>query len=101
MVIQLLPTTEGKTPPGPTLEQVQAMVDHRGPPGTRIFDPIWLAGFRINGRKVAEYRDGRAFLAGDAAHIHSPAGGQGMNTRHAGRHELGLDAGPGGARHRP
>jgi len=44
------------------------------------FDPIWLAGFRINGRKVSSYRWGRVFLAGDAAHVHSPAGGQGMNT---------------------
>ena len=44
------------------------------------FDPIWLAAFRINERKVSRYRWGRAFLAGDAAHIHSPAGGQGMNT---------------------
>ena len=39
-----------------------------------------LAGFRINGRTVSSYRWGRAFLAGDAAHVHSPAGGQGMNT---------------------
>jgi hypothetical protein len=44
------------------------------------FDPLWLAGFRINERKVEQYRWARAFLAGDAAHIHSPAGGQGMNT---------------------
>jgi 2-polyprenyl-6-methoxyphenol hydroxylase-like FAD-dependent oxidoreductase len=44
------------------------------------FDPIWLAGFRINGRKVADYRSGHIFLPGDAAHVHSPAGGQGMNT---------------------
>src|SRR5580700_3276274 len=56
------------------------MIDRRGPPGMVAFDPIWLAGFRINGRKVANYRWGRAFLAGDAAHVHSPAGGQGMNT---------------------
>ena len=45
-----------------------------------LSDPVWLSGFRINGRKVADYRWGRVFLAGDAAHIHSPAGGQGMNT---------------------
>ena len=75
-----LPYTEAKVPPAPSLEQVQALVDRRGPAGTAVFDPIWLSGFRINGRKVASYRSGRVFLAGDAAHIHSPAGGQGMNT---------------------
>jgi hypothetical protein len=52
----------------------------RTPPGTKAFDPIWLAGFRINGRKVSRYRWGRAFLCGDAAHVHSPAGGHSMNT---------------------
>ena len=45
-----------------------------------LADPLWLSGFRVNERKVADYRQGRVFLAGDAAHIHSPAGGQGMNT---------------------
>jgi 2-polyprenyl-6-methoxyphenol hydroxylase-like FAD-dependent oxidoreductase len=64
----------------PTLTEVQAVVDARGPGGLTVRDPLWLAGFRINERKVTEYRVGRVFLAGDAAHIHSPAGGQGMNT---------------------
>jgi 2-polyprenyl-6-methoxyphenol hydroxylase-like FAD-dependent oxidoreductase len=67
-------------PPDPPLEQVQALVDERGPGGVRLSNPHWLAGFRIHERKVADYRRGRVFLAGDAAHIHSPAGGQGMNT---------------------
>ena len=66
--------------PMPTLEEVQALVDERAGGGFRVTDPVWLANFRINERKVAEYRYGRVFLAGDAAHIHSPAGGQGMNT---------------------
>ena len=67
-----------RTPP--TLEQVQALLDQRGPGGVVASAPVWLAAFRINERKVADYRHGNVFLAGDAAHIHSPAGGQGMNT---------------------
>ena len=73
------PSGERK-PPDPTLEQVQAIVDARGPGGVTLSDAVWLSGFRINERKVAHYRHGRCILAGDAAHIHSPAGGQGMNT---------------------
>src|SRR5258708_33869509 len=72
--------TSGAVPPEPTLEQVQAIIDRRGPRGLTAFDPIWLAGFRINGRKVADYRSGHIFLLGDAAHVHRPAGGHGMNT---------------------
>ena len=64
----------------PSLAEVQALLDRRGPGGIRASAPIWLAAFRINERKVKDYRVGRVFLAGDAAHIHSPAGGQGMNT---------------------
>lgn len=63
-----------------TLEQVQAIVDHRGPGGLRLVDPVWVTAFHINERKAKDYRKGRCVLAGDAAHIHSPAGGQGMNT---------------------
>ena len=64
----------------PTLEEVQALIDQRGPRGVKASDPVWLSSFTINERKVADYCAGRVFLAGDAAHIHSPAGGQGMNT---------------------
>lgn len=68
------------TPPVPTLADLQAILSARGPAGVTAQDPVWLSGFRINERKVRDYRSGRVFLAGDAAHIHSPAGGQGMNT---------------------
>ena len=43
-------------------------------------DPVWLTNFRLHHRAATRYRSGRVFLAGDAAHIHSPAGAQGMNT---------------------
>ncbi len=75
----------GKTDPAhqrpePTLADIQKLIDDRTGGGFQASDPVWLANFRINERKVSEYRHGRIFLAGDAAHVHSPAGGQGMNT---------------------
>ncbi len=66
--------------PEPTLASVQALAEQRTGCRFRLTDPVWLANFHINERKVSEYGRGRALLAGDAAHVHSPAGGQGMNT---------------------
>ena len=65
---------------GPTLEEVRQMAKDRCSMRMELSDPVWTAWFRISHRMVKHYRIGRAFLAGDAAHIHSPAGGQGMNT---------------------
>lgn len=79
-VIADLGASQGVGPVIPTLEQVQSIMDARGPGGMEAHDPVWLSGFRINERKVKNYRAGRVFMAGDAAHVHSPAGGQGMNT---------------------
>jgi 2-polyprenyl-6-methoxyphenol hydroxylase-like FAD-dependent oxidoreductase len=79
-ILANVPPSGEDHPRDATLEEVQAIVEQRGPKGVSLFDPIWLSGFRINARKVASYRSGRAFLSGDAAHVHSPAGGEGMNT---------------------
>jgi 2-polyprenyl-6-methoxyphenol hydroxylase-like FAD-dependent oxidoreductase len=64
----------------PTLEELQKIVDEQCHIEARLHDPKWTAYFKIHRRQAVAYRMGRAFLAGDAAHIHSPAGGQGMNT---------------------
>ncbi len=66
--------------PDPPLSEVQALLEKRGYEGLTASDPSWLSTFRINERKVANYREHRVFLAGDAAHVFSPAGSQGMNT---------------------
>ncbi len=64
----------------PALDQVADLVRRRCFHPLAVSDPVWMARFRISHRMVRRYGDGRVYLAGDAAHIHSPAGGQGMNT---------------------
>jgi hypothetical protein len=65
---------------GPTLAQIQAVGDDLLPEQPPISDLRWSSRFRISMRLAEHYRSGRAFIAGDAAHIHPPTGGQGMNT---------------------
>ncbi|AHH97483.1 FAD-dependent monooxygenase [Kutzneria albida] len=64
----------------PTLAEVQAALDQLAPTGTRASNLRWSSVFRISHGIVDRYGDGRVFVAGDAAHLHPPAGGQGMNT---------------------
>ncbi|KAI1651928.1 FAD binding domain-containing protein [Daldinia loculata] len=64
----------------PTLEDFQEMLNQLHPDAGELYDPTWISQFHLHHRGVNSYRDGRLFVAGDAAHIHSPAGAQGMNT---------------------
>jgi 2-polyprenyl-6-methoxyphenol hydroxylase-like FAD-dependent oxidoreductase len=73
--------TLAEAPPQPSIADIQALVDERGPRGGgRVLDVIWGSRFRIHHRVADHYRRDRYLLVGDAAHVHSPAGGQGMNT---------------------
>ncbi len=80
--------TASALPEQPTLEDVRAIVEPRLAIPVVLSEPRWISPFRIHCRQVASYRHGRVFLAGDAAHIHSPVGGQGMNTGIQDAHNL-------------
>src|SRR5690606_20510378 len=61
-----------------TLADLQAVADHYTGGRVRLHDPVWMTSLRLHHRLADGYRRGPVLLAGDAAHIHSPAGAQGM-----------------------
>ncbi len=66
--------------PSPTMEEAQNMLSSYVNGKIELYNPVWLANFHINSRLTTKYQVDSLFLVGDAAHIHSPVGGQGMNT---------------------
>lgn len=76
-------STVDDAPERPDAAFIQHLLDTRGLRGNalgRIRDVNWSSRFRLHHRLARQYRMRRVFIAGDAAHAHSPAGGQGMNT---------------------
>lgn len=72
-----MPFAGSRSGQAPLLEEIQQLIDQRAPEPVTVSDPTWLANFRC------------VLLAGDAVHIHTPAGGQGMNTGIMDAHNLG------------
>ncbi|WP_108398716.1 FAD-dependent monooxygenase [Devosia submarina] len=67
-------------PAQPSTADVQRLIDLRGPSrGVKVHDVIWGSRFQVHHKIADRFRDGPFLLVGDAAHVHSPAGGQGMN----------------------
>lgn len=64
----------------PTIEEFQDLAKAVVPFALEIKNPVWVSRFFVQCRSATNYQEERIFLVGDAAHIHSPAGGQGMNT---------------------
>lgn len=73
--------TVDEAPHEPDAAFVQRLLDERGPKAQPavVEEVVWGSRFRVHHRIADRFRDGRILLAGDAAHVHSPAGGQGMN----------------------
>lgn len=67
-------------PSDPATDDVQRVIDKRGPQvPARVREILWGSRFQVHHGLADRFRDGRTLLVGDAAHVHSPAGGQGMN----------------------
>jgi 2-polyprenyl-6-methoxyphenol hydroxylase-like FAD-dependent oxidoreductase len=80
-IIMILPAVGESEERHLSQEEFLAQLSRMTPgPAPQILTARWLTRYRLHSRGVPTYRRGHCFVAGDAAHIHSPAGGQGMNT---------------------
>ncbi|VTR92234.1 pentachlorophenol monooxygenase : 2-polyprenyl-6-methoxyphenol hydroxylase-like oxidoreductase OS=Singulisphaera acidiphila (strain ATCC BAA-1392 / DSM 18658 / VKM B-2454 / MOB10) GN=Sinac_7191 PE=4 SV=1: FAD_binding_3 [Gemmata massiliana] len=91
---QLVANVSSDDVPALTLDAMQAMLEARsGRSDIRLHDLRWISLYRVNVRMAERFRVGRVFLAGDAAHVHSSAGGQGLNASVQDAYNLGWKLG--------
>lgn len=80
-LLQFVATVKSDDAPSLNLSTLQSIFDQRsGRTDITLLEVAWLSLYRVNVRLADRFRVGRIFLAGDAAHVHSSAGGQGLNT---------------------
>ena len=77
---QIYPDSDGNIPRASVELFERLLAERAADTTTKILEPVWLSNFVVHHRIVDHYRKGHVFVAGDAAHVHSPIGGQGMNT---------------------
>ncbi len=93
LVADIAPALADHPPFGePALEDLQGIFNARTPGGV-LSDPIWRVYYRVHRRQAERYQVGRVFLVGDAAHVSSNIGGQGMNTGMQDAYNLGWKLG--------
>ena len=79
-VTRIIVERQGGFETTPSLDDFRSALYLGGAQVRSYGEPLWISQFTINQRRVAAMSLGRVFLAGDASHIHSPVGAQGMNT---------------------
>jgi 2-polyprenyl-6-methoxyphenol hydroxylase-like FAD-dependent oxidoreductase len=77
---RIVMTATNESLEAPTLNDIAQVFKQRVSDNAVLYNPIWLSAFSIHHRQIQHYREDRVFFSGDAAHIHSPMGGQGLNT---------------------
>ena len=79
-IVGVFPEEFAKSPDEVMYEEIEARIKEEAKLQLEIRDVEWFSTYKVHTRHVNRFSEGRCFLAGDAAHIHSPAGAQGMNT---------------------